>query len=54
MARVRRGQLARSAGWKIRWEHIDAEDNVRASIAGFHGDEMPLRKMLGELVESGS
>lgn len=44
------GQLARDAGFRVAWERLDGARNDSASIAGFHGDNEPLRRMLDELV----
>ena len=44
-------QLARDAGYRIRWAAMDAEVNVAASAAAHRGDNTLLRAMLEELVE---
>jgi cell filamentation protein len=44
------GQLAREAGWTIRWRDMDPDENVTASIAALRGDNAPLRAMLDRLV----
>lgn len=43
-------QLARDAGWRVAWEHLDAERNIAASIASLNGDNRELQAMLDELV----
>lgn len=42
--------LAESIGWHIAWDEMDPQENIEASIAAYHGDEKPLRKMLAEFV----
>jgi cell filamentation protein len=44
-------QLARDAGYRIRWAAMDPERNVAASAAAHRGDNTLLRAMLDELVE---
>jgi cell filamentation protein len=44
-------QLARDAGYRIRWAAMDAEENVAASAAAHRGDNTLLRAMLEQLVE---
>lgn len=43
-------QLASDAGFILDWQHLDADRNVAASAAIMHGDPVPMRKMLGELI----
>jgi len=43
-------QLAREAGWPIRWVGLDPEANIEASIASLRGDNAPLRTLLDGLV----
>ncbi|MQY30889.1 Fic/DOC family protein [Nocardia aurantia] len=45
------GQLAREAGHPIRWQRLERERNLEASIASMRGDPEPLRKLLAELTE---
>jgi cell filamentation protein, protein adenylyltransferase len=45
------GQLARDAGFVVNWRGLEAERNVKASIAIMRGDPEPMRRMLDELVE---
>jgi len=42
--------LAESIGWHIAWDEMRPQENIDASIAAYHGDEAPLRKMLAKLV----
>lgn len=44
-------QLARDAGWRVQWERMDPDENVRASAESMRGDERPLVKMLAGLVQ---
>lgn len=44
------GQLARDAGFRIAWEHLDRQRNIDASVASFAGDDGPLRTLLDGLV----
>lgn len=44
-------QLARDAGYRIRWSAMDPAVNLAASRAAHQGDQAPLRRMLDELVE---
>lgn len=44
-------QLARDAGWALRWAAMDPATNVAASRAAHAGDIGPLRAMLDQLVE---
>ena len=43
-------QLASDAGFVLDWQHLDAGRNVAASAAIMHGDPVPMREMLDELV----
>ncbi|QYN41158.1 Fic family protein (plasmid) [Pseudonocardia sp. DSM 110487] len=45
-------QLARDAGYRVRWAAMDAEVNVAAAAAAHRGDNRLLRAMLEELVEA--
>lgn len=45
------GQLARDAGFAVRWARMDGARNVAASIASMRGDPEPMRRMLDDLVE---
>ena len=42
-------QLARSTGFTLAWQHLDAARNVEASAAIMRGDPEPMRKMLAAL-----
>jgi cell filamentation protein len=44
-------QLAREAGYRVRWARMDRDTNVAASAAAHRGDTVPLRRMLSRLVE---
>jgi cell filamentation protein len=44
------GQLARDAGWRVAWEHLDTDRNIAASIASLSGDNAELQAMLDELI----
>ncbi|MEJ3651723.1 Fic family protein [Actinomycetes bacterium KLBMP 9759] len=44
-------QLARDAGYRIRWIDMDPAQNVAASRASLDGDNDPLRAMLDTLVD---
>lgn len=39
-------QLAREAGYGIRWNRIDREANIRASIQAYYGDSSGLSKLI--------
>jgi cell filamentation protein len=43
-------QLASDAGSGVDWQGLDAERNIAASAAIMHGDPVPMRMMLSELV----
>jgi fido (protein-threonine AMPylation protein) len=47
-------QLARSTGFTLAWQHLDAARNVEASAAIMRGDPEPMRKMLDTLVRGGT
>ena len=47
-------QLARSTGFTLAWQHLDAARNVEASAAIMRGDPEPMRKMLDALVRDGT
>ncbi len=44
------GQLARTAGFTLAWQHLDPGRNVEASAAIMRGDPEPMREMLDALV----
>lgn len=43
-------QLARDAGYPVRWAAMDAAENVAASRAAHRGDISPLRALLDKLI----
>jgi cell filamentation protein len=43
--------LAESVGWFVDWDKMSADKNVEACIAGYKGDERPLYRLLGNLIE---
>jgi|SRR5581483_3666498 len=45
-------QLAKQAGWSVRWGRLDAERNVETSQAALRGDNSPLRAVLDDLIAS--
>ena len=45
------GQLARDAGYRLRWEHVDRDANIDAARAAADGDLAPMRAMLDPVVE---
>ena len=47
-------QLARSSGFTLAWQHLDAARNIEASAAIMRGDPEPMRKMLDVLVRDGT
>ena len=47
-------QLARSTGFTLAWQYLDAARNVEASAAIMRGDPEPMRKMLDALVRDGT
>jgi cell filamentation protein len=44
-------QLARQAGWTVRWTRLQRDENDAASRASLRGDVRPLRTLLDRLVE---
>ena len=44
-------QLARDAGWRLRWDRMDPDENVHASAQSMRGDEVPLVRMLAGLIQ---
>lgn len=44
------GQLARDAGHPIRWERLDRQRNLDASVAIMRGDAGPMRDIFDELI----
>jgi cell filamentation protein len=48
--RVFFGQLANESGYRLRWQLVDAERNVAASIASARGDLHLLHELLNEIV----
>ncbi len=44
-------QLARDAGWSLRWSRLTAEENAAASEASLMGDSGPLESLLDRAVE---
>ena len=47
------GHLARDAGFRLAWQHLDPLRNVEASVAIMRGDPEPMREMLDALVRDG-
>ena len=45
------GQLARDAGYRIRWDGVDRDANIDAARAAANGDLGPLRALLGPVVQ---
>ena len=45
------GQLARDAGYRLRWEHVDRDANIDAARAAADGDLAPMRALLDPVVE---
>lgn len=45
--------LARHAGWDLAWERVDPDQNLRASLAGYLGDEDPIRALLDDITIPG-
>jgi cell filamentation protein len=43
-------QLARDAGYEIRWEHLDPHANIEACRETFYGDRWPLRILFSDIV----
>lgn len=50
--RVFFSQLVMLAGYRIAWERLDREKNLRVCIAAYEGDESPLAEMLDALLEA--
>ena len=44
-------EVARDAGYGLRWEHVDRDANIDAARAAADGDLAPLRALLGPVVE---
>ena len=44
-------QLAATAGYRIAWRQIDADENIRVCTLAYEGDEEPLARMLDGLLE---
>jgi cell filamentation protein len=44
-------QLARDAGWSLRWVNVSADENAAASEASLMGDNGPLEALLDRAVE---
>lgn len=49
--RVFFSQLAAQADYRLAWERMDGDENLRICIAAYEGDESPLTAMLGQLLE---
>ncbi len=49
--RVFISQLAAKAKYRLAWERMDADENLRACAAGYEGDESLLAAMLNGLLE---
>lgn len=45
------GQLARDAGYRIRWDRLDITRNIEASRASLSGRNLALRALLADLIE---
>jgi cell filamentation protein, protein adenylyltransferase len=45
-------QLARDAGYRLRWEYVDRDANIDAARAAADGDLAPMRALLEPVVES--
>ncbi|MDT0350471.1 hypothetical protein [Pseudonocardia charpentierae] len=45
-------QLARDAGYRLRWEHADRDANIDAARAAADGDLAPMRALLEPVVEA--
>jgi len=45
------GQLARDAGYRLRWEHVDRDANIDAARAAADGDLAPIGALLDRVVE---
>jgi cell filamentation protein len=46
------GQVARDAGYEIRWDRLGPARNIEASVASLDGDNSKLHSLLRDLVES--
>ena len=44
-------QLARDAGYRLHWQHVDRDANIDAARAAADGDLAPMRALLGPVVE---
>jgi len=44
-------QLARDAGYRLGWEHVDRDANIDAARAAADGDLAPMRALLDPVVE---
>jgi cell filamentation protein len=49
--RVFFSQLVAQAGYRLAWERLDPDENLRACIAAYAGDESLLARMLDDLLE---
>lgn len=49
--RVFFSQLVVEAGYRLAWERLDADENLRSCIAAYEGDESPLATMFDGLLE---
>lgn len=47
-------QLALDADHSLAWEHLDSETLVLASRRSFNGDNLPLRELIGRMVDPAS
>lgn len=45
------GQLVATAGYRIAWRRMDADENIRVCTLAYEGDEEPLARMLDGLLE---
>ena len=45
------GQLAAERGYRLAWERLDPDRNLRASQASLAGDERPLRELIDDLLD---
>jgi cell filamentation protein len=45
-------QLARDAGYRLRWEHVDRDANIDTARAAADGDLAPMRALLEPVVEA--
>jgi cell filamentation protein len=44
--------LARDAGYRLRWEHVDRDANIDGARAAADGDLAPMRALLEPVVEA--